>query len=203
VTRNTTSEAVDAYFFDVQCEYGSVALPYSDQLAVRNHNVAFDGFAGMRSSKSFNAQIPNTSAFFTDFVIEYTVTGTTPNMVLTLWFDNGTAGTDAHVYLPNYSTTPGDRDINVGHTTSTGFSKQLSGLSTNSNIYILAYYTPGSGMSFQAQATPFTIAQMRTAIQDGGYVAAYATVGTGATITVTGAGGGSQSGNGGHLPAKN
>jgi hypothetical protein len=171
----------------------------------------FASSGALQSSSTMNDKVPNSSAYFQDFTWEWSYTYNTgsPNYYLfDIWYDNGTAGANATIYLPNYNVTPGDRDINVGYTTSSSSSPgpSISGFRVNSgqSLYLMAYYQPGYGMHVQASVSPFTASQMRTASQDGGYITAFATVGTGAVITPSGTSGGtgSAAGNGGHIPSK-
>lgn len=107
--------------------------------------------------------------------------------------------TDALIYLPSYISYVGDLDINMGHSTSASPSMANFVVPAGDSLYLLAYWNPSSGIHAQAQLYAFSAYQMRIAVQDGGYVAAFATTSTGGVYTPTGTSGGSGSkpGNGG------
>jgi hypothetical protein len=152
------------------------------------------GTALATASSFANALTPNLLDWTTNLVLEYSVTGTSPNLTLKLWYDDGTSGTDATIYNPDGST------VDVGHTTSSAPSTSLGSLTTGTTVYYMVYYSKASGiMNISAQTSAFTITQINAAYADGGYVAFNATTtATGNTIAASsGAGGGIKGGGGG------
>lgn len=152
----------------------------------------FNSSGNLKTSTTFNSQVPNSSAFITDFTLNFSSSGVTPNISMKFWYDNG-SGADAHIYIPNFASTTGDRDINVSHSTSASPTSTLSGLTSGQNIFVCMYWN-GSSMQSVVQTSALSISQVRTAFQDGGYVVQFSQ----ATTPVTTAGStGSHSGNGG------
>lgn len=145
------------------------------------------------SSTAIIALTPNTVAYVTDATIEFSWTGSGPYTVK-IWFDNGTAATDASVIYPDGSPT-----VNLGHTTSAAPSYTESGVAGGTNYYAVLSRAANGTVSMTVQKTPFTISAFAAFFADGGIVPAAA---QGATplfsASGTGGGGGTSGGGGGH-----
>lgn len=188
ISSSGSSQTVYALFYKLQFEYGAQPSPFVDHLATGNHNKVFDGSANILASSTFNSRLPNVTAWQTNIVLNYSSSGTSPNITMKFWYDNG-AGADATIYNPDGTT------INVGHTTSASPSFTLTSVTTGAAIYILLYYTVGSSMTMSVTKTAPSQATVNQAYADGGFVAINATT---TATSITGGGTGSKTGGGGH-----
>ena len=175
------------------CGTSAVPLDWSSNATKAN----FDSTGNFLTTGTMQGQVANVTPYLTDFTFHYSL-GTTAPYVLTYWYDNGTAGSDAKVYNSSGNTT-----TNLGHSTSgspTGtFNTGLSGAGT---VYVLIYYQNGS-LSWHFQTTPLTGAQVQAAYQDStlAVIASIQTANNSLSVPSGGGGGGSIIGNGGR--AKN
>lgn len=168
--------------------------------------VAFDAKGNVFTTKMFNANTPNATAWYTDFTIQTNTTGTSGTATTTYWFDNG-SGVDITIHVPSYANSVGDMNIvpgsngnaGPGHTTSASPSGTVTNVTFGQTIYFLAYYHPVNGWSITAQKnTPFTMAQIQTAYSDTyGYAIIASTVASSSGVTINGTGSGSFAGDGG------
>jgi hypothetical protein len=171
---------------------------------VLEYVAGFDSAGVLKNSTTLNANVPNSTACVTDLLIYYSYTyvgaGSVNKMVL--GWDNG-AGGDATLYLPSGIT------YNLGHNLSK-YTDNASNFTTGTNrdsYFVYAYFTPTSpGVSGSAgtmtytvqKNTPFTIAQVKGAYADGGYVVAQATAsGSPVTAATTTSGSGGKAPSGG------
>lgn len=174
----------------IQLEYSQAPTIYVDHSATRVHNTLFDGSGNMQSSSNLKTNVPNSMAWTSNLTLQVSSSGTSPNITMTFWFDNGTSGTDATIWNPDGTT------INAGHTTSTSGQVTLTSVTSGASIYLLMYYNkPSSSMVLQVSKTPFTNAQVNAAYADGGYTALSAA--TSASPTITGGFGGAVHSTGG------
>lgn len=141
------------------------------------------------------ALTPNTVAYVTDATIEYSYTGTGPYAV-SIWYDNGTAATDASVLYPDGTS------LNLGHTTSASPSYSNASVPASTNFYVVLHYSGGT-TTMTVQTTPFTLSQFASYFADGGIIPASAQAGT-PLFTASGSGGSGskQGGGGGHVPTQ-
>lgn len=192
---NGTPVAIPASAFSkIQLEYNTQPSPFVDHLAAANHNKVFDIGANVLKSTTFVANTPNTIAYVSDATIEYSWSGTGPYSVK-IWYDNGTAGTDASVIFPD-----GSPSINLSHTISGSPSYSATGVSSGTNYYVVLHELNGT-TTMTVQTTPFTTAAFAAYFADGGIVPAAAQAGT-PLFTASGSGGsgGISGGGGGHVP---
>jgi Carbohydrate binding domain len=181
-----------AFFSGVQVIQGTRLQDYHD--AEPAGLVAGKGNALATASTMFNALTPNIPNWTTNLVLHYASSGTSPNISMAFYYDDGTAATDATIYNPDGSS------VNVGHSTSGAPTTTLSSLSTGATVYYLMYYERTSApMVIVAQTSAFTLTQINAAYADGGYVAFNATTSTtGTGISAGGSGGITGGGIGNH-----
>ena len=164
----------------------------NDGTNVRNAAAAaalYDASGNIKNSTTFIVSVPNAGPFVTDATISYSWSSGSAPYTVAIWFDNGTAGTDATVIFGNGTT------FNLGHTTSASPSYSNSSVASGTNFYMVLHYASGT-TTMTVQTTIFTVSQMATYIADGGIVAV--TSSTRAPIfTPSGTGGGSGSYSGG------
>ncbi len=150
----------------------------------------FDYTGNAKASTMFTSTTPNTIAYVTDATIEFSWTGTGPYTV-NIWFDNGTAATDAKVIMPTGTT------INLGHTTSGSPSYTESGVAGGTNYYVVLSRAANGTVTLTVQKTPFTLSAFAAYFADGGIVPAAAQAGTPLFTPSGGGGSGGHSGGGG------
>lgn len=164
-----------------------------------------DGSNRMPNSASMAAFIPNTTAYYTDFVVNYSSSGVSPNISMKFWFDNGVSGA-IKFYVPSYTSSVGDQNFSPGVNGLPGTSfwtaaspyTTITGLTSTDVIYWFIYYSKNSGWSISYQKnSPFTYAQIQAAYADGGYIATLATTNVNSSGVAAG-GSGSFKGGGGH-----
>jgi len=144
------------------------------------------------TSTFLQANVPNSTAYVTDAVIEFAWTGSGPYAV-TIWYDNGTPATDSSVIFPDSTT------INLGHTTSGAPSFSATGVLNGTNYYAVLSRLGGT-TTMTVQTTPFTTAAFAAFFANGGIVPAAAQSKTPLfTASGTGGGGGHSGGGGGHV----
>jgi hypothetical protein len=180
------------YYAGVQVIQGSRLQDYHD--AEPAGLVAGKGNALATASTMFNALTPNIPNWTTNLVLHYASSGTSPNISMAFYYDDGTAATDATIYNPDGSS------VDVGHSTNGAPTTTLSSLSTGATVYYLMYYERTSAsMVIVAQTSAFTLTQINAAYADGGYVAFNATTSTSGTgISAGGSGGVTGGGIGNH-----
>lgn len=152
------------------------------------------GLETLVTSGVFDGLLPNIPNWTTNLVLEYTSSGTSPNITMKFYYDDGTAATDATIYNPDGTT------VDVGHTTSGSPSTSISSISSGETVYYLMYYKKVTAtMVIVAQTTAFTLSQINAAYADGGFVAFNATTSTvGTGISGGGSGGVTGGGIGNH-----
>ncbi len=147
----------------------------------------------MKGSKTFSANIPNVAQYVTDCTLHlYSASGSS---TVDVYFDNGTAGTAATIFVP--WDTSGASDINLGFTTQSSPYTTISAVS-GSTVYVALSYSVVNGFQLHSSTQPFSYSALRSdALADGGYFTIFASVETSSGVTVGGGGTTTYGGNGG------
>lgn len=147
----------------------------------------------MKSSKTFGANTPNVAQYVTDCTLHlYSASGSS---TVDVYFDNGTAGTAASIYVP--WDTSGASDINLGYTTQSAPLTTITAAS-GTTVYVALAYSVANGFQLRSSTQPFSYSALRSdALADGGYFVIFASVETSSGVTAGGGGTTTYGGNGG------